>query len=155
MSKLLKLYLFGKGTSVDEREQNTAFEIMANAGLLSVIICFGAIIYDLILNKEVTSLGILALIILLTISSYTVMMMRMKKIYLRYANNKKLILDSIISGFIFFVLYTLLTYLSGETITMRDLTGNSIGAVFFGLCMYGYSKYNSKKAEDVDDDDEL
>ncbi|MCU4992358.1 hypothetical protein OCF10_26105 [Bacillus cereus] len=80
MSKLLKLYLFGRGTSVDEREQNTAFEIMANAGLLSVIICFGATIYDLILNKELTSLGILALIILLTISSYTVIMMRKKYI---------------------------------------------------------------------------
>ncbi|CAM4100271.1 hypothetical protein BAQ48_00320 [Bacillus luti] len=152
MSKLLKLYLFGRGTSVDEREQNTAFEIMANAGLLSVIICFGAIIYDLILSKELTSLGILALIILLTISSYTVMMMRIKKIYLRYANNKKLIVNSIISGFIFFVLYTLLSYLSGETITMRDLTGNSMGGAFFGLCMYGYSKYNNKKADNEDEE---
>lgn len=148
MSKLLKLYLFGRGTSVDEREQNTAFEIMANAGLFSVVICFGAIIYDLILHKEVTSLGILALIILLTVSFYTVIMMRIKKIYLRYANNKKLMRNSIISGFIFFVLYTLLTYLSGETITMRDLTGNSMGGVFFGFCMYGFGKYNNKKAEE-------
>lgn len=148
MSKLLKLYLFGRGTSVDEREQNTAFEIMVKAGLLSVVICFGALIYDLILNKEVTSLGILALIILLTLSFYIVIMMRVKKIYLRYENNKKLIRNSIISGFIFFVLYTLFAYLSGKTITMKDLTGNSMGGVFFGLCMYGFCKYSSKKAEE-------
>ncbi|HDX9590861.1 TPA: hypothetical protein ROX98_003923 [Bacillus pseudomycoides] len=148
MSKLLKLYLFGKGTSVDEREQNNAFEIMANAGILALFICFGAILYDLILNKEVTSLGILALIILLTTSLYIVIMMRIKKVYLRFANNKTLIRKSILSGFIFFVLYTLLTHLSEETLTMKDLTGNSIGGVFFGLCMYGYSKYNSKKSEE-------
>lgn len=121
---------------------------MANAGILALFICFGAILYDLILNKEVTSLGILALIILLTTSLYIVIMMRTKKIYLRFANNKTLIRKSIFSGFIFVVLYTLLTHLSGETITMRDLTGNSIGGFFFGLCMYGYSKYNSKKAEE-------
>ncbi|PEM35877.1 hypothetical protein [Bacillus pseudomycoides] len=148
MSKLLKLYLFGRSTSVDEREQNTAFEIMAHAGLLSVVICFGAIIYDLILNKEVTSLGSLALIILLTISFYIVIMMRIKKVYLRYANNKKLIRNSIISGFIFYVLYTFLPLLSGESIAMRDLTGNIIGGAFFGLCMYGFGKYNNKKAEE-------
>lgn len=79
MSKLLKLYPFDRGTSVDEREQNTAFEITANAGLLSVVIFFGAIIYDLILNKEMTSLCVLALIILLTTLSYIVIIMRIKK----------------------------------------------------------------------------
>lgn len=148
MSRLLKLYLFGRGTSADEREQNTAFEIMANAGMLAVIICFGALIYDLILNKEVTSLGTLSLIILLITSSYIFIMMRIKKVYLRYANNKTLIRNSIISGFIFYVLYTFLPQLSGETITMRDLTGNIISGVFFGLCMYGFGKYNNKKAEE-------
>ncbi|ACK92692.1 hypothetical protein ABEX39_27905 [Bacillus albus] len=150
MSKLLKLYIFGRGTSVDEREQNTAFEIMANAGMLALFICFGAMLYDLILNKEITSLGILALIILLTTSFYIVIMMRIKKIYIRYtSNNKMLVRNSIFSGFIFFIVFTLLTYLpSGEAITMKDLTINSIGGVFFGLCIYGYSKYNSKKVEE-------
>ncbi|AOM11814.1 MULTISPECIES: hypothetical protein [Bacillus cereus group] len=148
MTKLLKLYLFGKGTSVDEREQNTAFEIMANAGILSSIICFGAIIYDVILNKEVTSLGTLSLIILLITSCYIFIMMRIKKVYLRYTSNKTLIRNSIISGFMFYVLYTLLPHLSGEPITMRDLTGNIIWGGLFGLCMYGFGKYNSKKAEE-------
>ncbi|EOO57691.1 hypothetical protein IKE_05837 [Bacillus cereus VD196] len=47
-----------------------------------------------------------------------------------------------------YVLYTLLPHLSGEPITMRDLTGNIIWGGLFGLCMYGFGKYNSKKAEE-------
>ncbi len=60
-----------------------------------------------------------------------------------------LVRNPIFSGFIFFIVFTLLTYLlSGEAITMKDLTINGIGGVFFCLCIYGYSKYNSKKVEE-------
>lgn len=52
---------------------------MTNAGTLALFICFGAILYDLILNNEVTSLGILALIILLMTSLYIVIMIKIKK----------------------------------------------------------------------------
>lgn len=63
------------------------------------------------------------------------MMMRIKKIYIRYtSNHKMLVLNSIFSGFIFFIVFTLLTYLlSGEAINMKGLTINGIGGVFFYL----------------------
>ncbi|OSY02269.1 hypothetical protein [Bacillus nitratireducens] len=42
-----------------------------------------------------------------------------------------LVLNSIFSGFIFFIVFTLLTYLlSGEAINMKGLTINGIGGVF-------------------------
>ncbi|KZD28339.1 hypothetical protein B4083_5308 [Bacillus cereus] len=45
-----------------------------------------------------------------------------------------LVRNSIFSGFIFFIVFTLLTYLlSGEAITMKGLTINGIGGVFFYL----------------------
>ncbi|ETT85577.1 hypothetical protein [Bacillus mycoides] len=126
-----------RGNSVGKRKQNTAFEIMANAGMLALFICFGAMLYDLILNKEITSPGILSLIILLITSFYIVVMIQIKKIYIRYtSNNKMLVRNSIFSGFIFFSVFTLLTYLpSGEAITMKDLTINSIGGGCFELSL--------------------
>ncbi len=94
---------------------------MANATMLALFICFGAMLYDLILNKEITSRGILSLIILLITSFYIVVMIRIKKIYTLYTNNKMLVRNSIFSGFIFFIVFTLLTYLPfGEAITMKD-----------------------------------
>ncbi|RFB42599.1 hypothetical protein DZB83_25415 [Bacillus sp. dmp10] len=57
--------------------------------------------------------------------------------------------NSIFSRVIFFIVFTLLTYLpSGEAITMKNFTINSIGGVFFDLYIYGYSEYNSKKVEE-------
>ncbi|PGA41626.1 hypothetical protein [Bacillus toyonensis] len=149
MSKLIQIFMFGKDIEIDEREQKTSYEILAKSGILAFIICLCSIVYDLFINKTITPLGSLALIIILIMTYYILIMMKVKKLYIRYKKNNKILLrNSILSGFIFFSLFTLFECLSGKTINTLTLVGTSVAGIVFGLCMYSWSKYNHKKLQD-------
>ncbi|HDR7806500.1 hypothetical protein [Bacillus cereus] len=145
MSNLMKMFIFGKNIEIDEREEKTVYELFANTTIFTFIICLGAIIYDLIVHKNITEVGFLSLIIILIISYYIFFMMRIKKVYLDHKENK--LSNTFLATLIFFSVFTLLTYLSGEKIDTITIIINSIGSLIFGGCIYSLSKYNQKKIE--------